>query len=652
MKTHEDKTKEQKCQQVVIPVSQYKGISLPAVKVLNNKPDIVQGKANNNIQARQTCQLQAVTYNHPAQQATSSSMTQLCKDKHGLVPPTTHGRGVEFEAPVKTKETKGHRHVVPRKKLTRFERMIDRIGRILATNTNVHIAVALDDKALVLSTNKENTEVMYKLDKTADKLKDILKDEDPLTGVGIEELRVSSKRRTTDKRKIKKLLNGEYTHEESGIELNEEVSDQLVRLKTAIEKGVINYARYTNGEAGIYVAPTSSHDSDRTYNMHGELKVSEAIKNRRDAKGFEEKDVYMGGTLADCFACNASHKILNEELATEKKGWKFYSGGTHGGMFVGYRASSSATKHHTRFKEITGEEIVDRKSDIPKVNVDSPQSSTVDDSDSDTEDYPAIQTLATLNRKLQSIGRNIRKKESEITKISKIIEEAKVDIIKLTQEQQKLQTDAPKIEEQLKEDVEAFETHNKKTLELKRILSEVKKGLEVATFLVEETKVQIRNTKGIKLEYKKEKLKGGMEVEFNSSGGANKKGWTGKERIIEEAIKTTKYKERFDEMRKLKQENTDLSAQIEELERQGLELQKKVDSTKGLLERLKALPDLIRKQEETIAELGLSKGSKTEEKATSETERTGVEQALLLEKAKETVTSVKPKFDWMNSSLM
>lgn len=314
-------------------------------------------------------------------------IAQLCNDKVGLNPPKTFGRDTLFKSPVKPENTKLQRNVVPRGYLTRFERMIDRIGRILASEQNIHVAVALDDKALVLSANKEDQE--YSLTDNVTLLKTVPNPNNDLSTRWRWRVK-NEKRREVDIKKLAILLKGDYTDNE-GLELYKDVREQLVRIKTAIEKGVIGKAAYLNGDAGMYVITTPFEKWNKEWNMHGELKVAAAIVMRRDlTKPVSVEDVYIGGTLIDCFSCNVSHWLLNQRL--QQKGWQIYTGGTSGEVFPGYRINHISSDD-SNFKDFTGSEIRKDSYGIWTANpyiTDIRNNCNADDSDSDADDYAEI----------------------------------------------------------------------------------------------------------------------------------------------------------------------------------------------------------------------------------------------------------------------
>jgi hypothetical protein len=345
----------------------------------------------------------------PGRPVSAPARPLLQLSRHGLVPPSTMGR--EFNTPENPQSSKGQREAVHPKDLTRSERMINRIGRILVQQENVHVAVALDGKALVLSANKEVGSEERRLDKIAAKLKSLInsEDQDPIgeTSTVLKHENVPLERRNKDKNKIKKLLKGDYI-EENGIELNEEVRKELASIKAAIEKGIISKEDYLKGEPGIYVIVTPENPKVKEYNMHGELKVTSAIKERRAKKNnIEEfKNVFIGGTWLDCFACNASHKIMNESLQKIKSEWQFYTAGTHGGMYEGYRVQQETEEGKEKFKELTGEDVKIKK--ISKVNklIIPPQTQIADESESEDEDYEILKYDRKIEREKRKKGKN------------------------------------------------------------------------------------------------------------------------------------------------------------------------------------------------------------------------------------------------------
>lgn len=484
------------------------------------------------------------------------SVVQRNKEEHGLVPPRTHGRSGEFKSPTNPKTTtKGHHHSVPRKQLTRFERMIDRIGRVLATSTNVHVAVALDDNTLVLSANKESDEDSKKLKSVALRLKDTVNGKDPLE----EDLRITGGRRTRDLKKMKILLEGKYTDDSSGVETNEETSEQLVRLIKAVNGPVLDEANYHKGNVGIYVVPTSTHEDDRSYNMHGELKVSEAIRHRRRTNKYKEKHVYIGGTLADCFACNASHKLMNEQILKQisHADWGFYSGGTHGGIFPNYKLSDVARDNEARFKELTGTTVTGGIKPHLVESIDPERGNSLnEDSESDAEDVENLTAYAKA-RKIYIDARNrLRNSKDMLLDIEEEINKASVKHNEMLREVKNLESvDTHSVLYKAIQEMEEAKVEREKLL--KQL--EVKKNqLDQAGKELEEAENKVKNHSKIKPKIKKGgNAKGGIKVAFKSGRVLHDTTWlqkTDEQRTLDSLEVTKAYTIAYNKQQDIKSE--------------------------------------------------------------------------------------------------
>lgn len=244
----------------------------------------------------------------------------------------------------------GMRDFVPRGELSRADRLLDRIGRLIATAASVHVAVALDGNAIVMSPNTDTVTVMTALDKLIRRYgRSEGIDDDPMAGVHEGTLRVKrtttfggtvKTRRSMDINKLKALESGDLEELSSGITL-----DKLRRIKAALAAGVLvdgggatAKQKYLRGDVGVYLiphvvpVPLSGHGV-----VHGEMNVTDAIQERRHQEFLRgnilRDDVFVGGTLIDCFDCNKTHKSRNEKLRQLGHRWRFYSGGTHGNSF-------------------------------------------------------------------------------------------------------------------------------------------------------------------------------------------------------------------------------------------------------------------------------------------------------------------------------
>ncbi|AFE06669.1 hypothetical protein COCOR_05951 [Corallococcus coralloides DSM 2259] len=242
----------------------------------------------------------------------------------------------------------GDRDPVPRKEMTVAERMLDRIGRLIATEASVHVAAALDDSVLVMSANDDTVNVLAAL-------RTLLNDyqgggalSDPFSGVRTGQRRVptdqlvtfnktsgttTKARRVVDLEKIAALRSGQLEALTSGT-----TKTRLQRLKAALTAGLLTdnvrqtaEQQYLAGAVGIYFIPHVPRTPD-TGVVHGEMNVTAAIQTRRAGKRLTD-DVFIGGTLIDCFDCNKAHKARNESLRKAGERWHFYSGGTHGNSF-------------------------------------------------------------------------------------------------------------------------------------------------------------------------------------------------------------------------------------------------------------------------------------------------------------------------------
>jgi len=288
--------------------------------------------------------------------------------KGGNVPPRSHGRAaiitplpVATDAKIGATDSVSNTPIttsqkIPRHYITRSERMIDRLGRLLASQTNVHVAVALDKGILVISANKEfdkedSPELYDYLKASYETLKgEVAIPPLPSSATMADRKKIKGARRDHDMSKFKALMENQY----DDIEDNPKVKEELKSIKKAIEGGIITDDDYMQSKKneGIYFANSVDHTQTREqqdseymdtfYNVHGEQKVTYAINKRREIKGSqhfqaEDDDVYIGGTLTDCYSCNVAHKVMNQHLQDLNHQWKFYSGGTHGYQFPNWR---------------------------------------------------------------------------------------------------------------------------------------------------------------------------------------------------------------------------------------------------------------------------------------------------------------------------
>lgn len=263
----------------------------------------------------------------------------------GLIPPS--GRHVTPNL------NTGMRDYVPRNELSRAERMIDRIGRLLSTKASVHVAVALDGNALVMSANRDTPSIQAAIAQMVRYYgqNDLTASADPLTGVVADSEKrvqdatnhgqlVGKKRRAVDIEKMKALQSGKLERLTDGA-----TKAKLVKIKAALAAGLLTNSagttarqKYERGDAGIYLIPHFNDGSSKT--VHGEMNVTEAIQDNRAGKRLSD-DVYVGGTLIDCRDCNAAHGARNERLAMAGEAWRFYSGGTHGNSFPNWYLSGA-----------------------------------------------------------------------------------------------------------------------------------------------------------------------------------------------------------------------------------------------------------------------------------------------------------------------
>lgn len=580
------------------------------------------------------------------------NVAQRNGDEHGLVPPSTHGRNASYTSPQDPKSTtKKHYHAVPRKGLTRFERMIDRIGRILATSTNVHVAVALDDKTLVLSVNKESEEAEEKLEKVAAKLKDVVTGQDPLSA----DKRITGTRRKKDLAKTKNLLEGKYTDDAVGVETNEEVSAQMKRLIAAINAGVITKKNYKSGNAGIYIVPTSTNSSDASQNMHGELKVTEAIMERRKTDGYQEKDVYIGGTLADCFACNASHKIANEEIRSllQNNDWKFYSGGTHGGMFVGYRVSATVAKKKQRFKALTDEEV--GSGDIPKVDaVGQESASSLNyDSDSDAEDVEELSAYAKERNKLITIQKSLKTSRDKLRTLGQQILAAQGKQSAMEQELEQLTplVAGEKYQAQVLKAKQAFAQGLQDSAALQQLVEQKKQELEQATQALEDIRKAILSDSVVVGKTGK-RPKPGVAVEFRGEKMGVKNWRTGEKNVSELQSLDTKYKyaETYNKIGPLRAQLVELGHADTKAAQSAQALEQNLHEAGAPARRLADLPGEIQKVKQDIEQLKVSSHA-TNEDITSNEEKEATAKTSRKAAAKHgSVTAVKDKLDWLNQA--
>lgn len=245
----------------------------------------------------------------------------------------------------------GTRDFVPRGKLSRADRMLDRIGRLIATQKSVHVAVALDGNTLVMSSNDDTDSVRAALLKLINRYgKSLLTThDDPLDGVDEELLRVKSDtpfrktkktRREVDIGKLKALETRVLFELTTGGTL-----EKLQKIRAALHAGLFVNGdktpkqQFLEGLTGVYLIPHVPR-THSTGVVHGEMNVTDAIQERRVGKNFTD-DVFIGGTLIDCFDCNKAHKSRNTKLLELKEKWRFYSGGTHGNSFPSWYLTPS-----------------------------------------------------------------------------------------------------------------------------------------------------------------------------------------------------------------------------------------------------------------------------------------------------------------------
>ena len=609
-----------------------------------SKSQIVQQMADNSSQVQQSLELQSLANQYP------SHVAPIQMVRHGYVPPTTFGRFAFLEPSKGKEDAKGQRSVVPRKYLTRSERMIDRIGRILATETNVHVAVALDDNALVISANVENPDQKMKLVELAPRLKNIMKGEDPLENSG--EKRVTGNRRVKDLKKVNLLLQGAYT-EDDGIEMNPYVSDQLERIRTALDVGIIPYETYHSGAPGIFIVTTPKSKSDPYTNMHGELKVTETIKSRRAIANYFEKDVYVGGTLADCLACNASHKISND---TSDQDWKFYTGGTHGGMFVGYRPSKTAVKGHAKFKELTGEEIEDRNKEISKVNADLPSKNSLpDDSDSEAEDLPRLQHLGTLNRRYLRITRKIQKVKNKIARSAHIIENLGETIKLIQNSLEQMKKRAPELHFALDQLTRGCHEGYVKLEQLKKETLDKKGKADVAKEELGTLKDRIKKDPAILGKQRKDKdnpYPHAIPLEFYPDGtigkqGHEKTGYIGEGTIKDVVKKYSSYKNTFEAAKDASSEYMAAQKRENDVAEDLVKTEKEMAAIQSELDQLTRLPaDILARLEE------IEYHKKKNEARNLQLGRLAIDSGVarddLKKEALQTDDTAVKKLDWLN----
>ncbi|MCL6350645.1 hypothetical protein [Pectobacterium polaris] len=574
-------------------------------------------------------------------------------DEHGLVPPTTHGRSGKFVSPGDPKTTtKGHHHAVPRQQLTRFERMIDRIGRVLATTTNVHVAVALDDTTLVISANQESADDAKKLEKVAAKLKDIVKSTDPLAGESKKNWRISEKRRAKDLKKMKVFLEEKYTNEKDGVETNEEVSEQLTRLINAVNGPVLDQTSYHKGDVGIYIVPTSTNEGDRSHNMHGELKVSEAIRYRRRAGAYKEKQVYIGGTLADCFACNASHKLMNEQIFKQViyADWGFYSGGTHGGVFPNYKLSDVARDNEDRFKELTGT-IVKGGNEPHVVGSTGPErgNSLNEDSDSDAEDVEELSAYAKARKIYIAARSKVKESQKILSGIEDKIKKTSAIHMKLLQEMKDLESiDTSVIRDKVIKEMEVGKAEEEKII---KFLEDKKIQLNqvVADLSLAESKV-MDNSK-VKLKYKNGKIKSGIKVKFQAGRVLHDTAWIGKtseQELLDGLPETKEYSTAYQEQNRLKLEFDKVEVEILMMKEKLEKLEVDLVHANAQYDRQQELPKEIELISSELKKLELEKdtqeitvGENEDAEKISKTERKTAAN-------NSTVRAVKGKQDFLN----
>lgn len=245
----------------------------------------------------------------------------------------------------------GTRDPVPRKEMSIADRLLDRIGRLVATADSVHVALALDDKALVVSMNDDTAGVLTALDNLLASYGSGAPLTDPHSGSHPTILRVprgqlvtfnksgsttKKPRRNVDLEKIEALRSGKLE-----LLTGKATKDKLQRIKAALVAGRLTdkptqtaKEQYLAGAVGLYFIPHVPRTAD-TGVVHGEMSVTAAIQERRTGKNLKD-DVFVGGTLIDCFDCNQAHLARNEALSRAREQWRFYSGGTHGNSFPGW----------------------------------------------------------------------------------------------------------------------------------------------------------------------------------------------------------------------------------------------------------------------------------------------------------------------------
>ncbi|MEE8058987.1 MAG: hypothetical protein V3T17_14300 [Pseudomonadales bacterium] len=285
----------------------------------------------------------------------------------GLVPPRNYGRNAQYQAAMDIKDTHELPRAITADNLTRAERFMNRIARMVVQIGSIHVAVALDGKAIVMSANKE-IKGKDSLRTVAERLKNLKSGVDPLKA-NTRRQEIVFERTATDIQKMQLLLNDRYTCD-GGIEMDPGVKKDLVKIKDAIEKGTISKDEYLAGDEGIYVEETSTNDKALEYGMHGELKVTKIIKDRRlNYDNSATGDVFIGGVLLDCRLCNAAHKLANDALtAVRILTWQFYTAGTHGGIYP-WKASQDAEMDTEEFNRLTDRRIQIRHGEAGKVIV-------------------------------------------------------------------------------------------------------------------------------------------------------------------------------------------------------------------------------------------------------------------------------------------
>lgn len=256
--------------------------------------------------------------------------------------------------------------------ISRADRMINRLGRIMTLAGTTHAAIALDGSVLVVSSNKisqQRSAIKVKkklqLQSSADHIvnnhiEPILKAVKDLADGKTTTLDQSltaftesptsiSKTLKRDVKKLQNLILNKYephTHSNHSDHQMQMETLQLKQIKGALLAGLISESDYLQQNPGVYyVSPPKEFGKKAV--QHGEMSVIHAIYKRYEKlkpTANSTTFIYVGGAKRDCYDCNMAHGIMNQLLTKKGYPWRIYTYGTHGGSFKAWKLSPDLTK--------------------------------------------------------------------------------------------------------------------------------------------------------------------------------------------------------------------------------------------------------------------------------------------------------------------